>query len=281
MSEHPIYRNLWYLVNALLIVSALFLIYAGAWEFSTRSYLRGFSDAIVPVSASPEERVAVILTWMEHGPARRTTTAVGLFPVRDPQETLNYRALLQVCGSATNAFVNLANSSGVPARRLLLLNAQRRATHVVAEVYLNGRWVVADPAFRIILRGRDQHPLTREELRNPEALAQATQGLVNYDASCNYVRTAHVRMSRIPVVGAMLRKVLDYALPGWEDSVYWTLLLERQSFGALVAAVLLVVFCFLTRISLRRFGESRLGIRQVRVREQLRRAAQSYLSRTG
>lgn len=279
MRQHPFYRNLWYVVNASLIVSLLFLIYAAAWEFSMQSYLKGFSDAIVPLSATPEERVSAILTWMEHGPARATTPTGGLFPLRDPQETLNYRALLQVCGSATNAFVNLANSSGLPARRLLLLNEHRRASHVVAEVYLNGRWVVVDPIFHIILRDRNQHPLTKEELRDPEALAQATQGLVSYDASYSYSRTAHVRLSRIPVVGAILRKVLDHVFLGWEDSVYWTLLLERESFGALLAAVLLVVFSLLARITLRWFGESRLGIPQMRMREQLRRAAQSFLSR--
>ena len=275
MKQHPIFRNFWYAADALLVVSILFLLYAAAWEFSTRSYLTGFSDAIVPVTAPPEEKVAAILSWMEHGPARRTTAATGLFPLRDPQETLNYNALLQVCGSATNAFVNLANSSGIPARRLLLLNEQRRANHVVAEVYLNGRWIVVDPVFRIILRGADQQPLTREQLTDPEVLTQATRGLVRYDASYTYERTAHLRMARIPIIGRALRSTLDYALPGWSDSVYWTLLVERESFGALAAAVCLVLLSFFIRIVLRWFGESRLGIRHVRMREHLKRVAQS------
>jgi hypothetical protein len=281
MKQHPIFRNLWYAANALLIVSLLFLLYAAGWEFSTRSYLKGFSDAIVPVSAPPEERVAAILSWMEHGPARRTSSATGPFSLRDPQETLNYQALLQICGSATNAFVNLANSSGVPSRRLLLLNQDRRATHVVAEVYMNGRWVVVDPVFHIVLRGADQHPLTRNELIDPKILAQAAQGLVAYDASYTYERTAHLRMSRIPVIGSFMRRFLDRVLPGWEDSVYWTLLVERESFGALVGAVFLVLFAFLARMAMRGFGESRLGIHHVRVREHLRRAGQAFLSGVG
>lgn len=275
MSQHPIFRNLWYVANALLVISVLFLLYTSGWEFSTRSYLKGFSDAIVPVTAPPEEKVAAILSWMEHGPARRATAATGLFPLRDPQETLNYQALLQVCGSATNAFVNLANSSGLPARRLLLLNEQRRTNHVVAEVLVNGRWIVVDPLFRIILRGADQHSLTRDELVDPKVLAQATRGLVHYDASYTYERTAHLRMSRIPVMGRVLRSILDRLTPGWEDSVYWTLVVERESFGALMTAALLVLFSFFTRIALRWFGESRLGIHQIRMREYLRRAAQS------
>ena len=31
---------------------------------------------------------------------------------RNPEDTLNYRQFLEVCGTATNAFVNLAESSG-------------------------------------------------------------------------------------------------------------------------------------------------------------------------
>ncbi len=281
MNQHPIFRNLWYAANALLVVSVLFLLYASGWEFSTRSYLKGFSDAIVPVTAPPEEKVAAILSWMEHGPARRITETTDLFSPRNPQDTLNYKALLQVCGSATNAFVNLANSSGVPARRLLLLNKNRQTSHVVAEVYLSGRWVVVDPVFHIVMRDADRHPLTRNELIGPQVLAQATQGLVGYDASYTYDRTVHLRMSRIPIIGSFVRRLLDHVLPGWEDSVYWTLLVERESFGALVGAAFLVVFAFLARMALRKFGELRFGIQHIRVREQLRRAGQSFLSGAG
>lgn len=281
MKQHPIFRNLWYAANALLILSLLFLLYTAVWEYSTRSYLNGFSDAIVPVSAPAEERVAAILSWMQHGPARSGSNAAGPFSLRDPQETLNYRALLQVCGSATNAFVNLANSSGVPARRLLLLNKNRQTSHVVAEVYLSGRWVVVDPVFHIVMRDADQHPLTRNELIDPQVLAQATQGLVGYDASYTYDRTVHLRTSRIPIIGSFMRRLLDHVLPGWEDSVYWTLLVERESFGALVGAAFLVLFAFLARMAVRKFGELRFGIQHIRVREQLRRAGQSFLSGAG
>ena len=281
MKQHPIFRNLWYAANALLILSLLFLLYTTGWEYSTRSYLKGFSDAIVPVSVPAEERVAAILSWMQHGPARSNSNAAGPLSLRDPQETLNYRALLQVCGSATNAFVNLANSSGVPARRLLLLNKNRQTSHVVAEVYLSGRWVVVDPVFHIVMRDADQHPLTRNELIDPQVLAQATQGLVGYDASYTYDRTVHLRTSRIPIIGSFMRRLLDHVLPGWEDSVYWTLLVERESFGALVGAAFLVLFAFLARMAVRKFGELRFGIQHIRVREQLRRAGQSFLSGAG
>ena len=71
---------------------------------------------------------------------------------RDPEDTLNYSGLLHVCGSATNAFVNLADSSGLRARRLLLLSPRGTASHVVAEVSLDGRWVVVDPVFGTLLK---------------------------------------------------------------------------------------------------------------------------------
>jgi hypothetical protein len=46
--------------------------------------------------------------------------------------TLNYTALLRGCGTATNAFENLADSSGLSTRRLLLVNPYHSAKHVVA-----------------------------------------------------------------------------------------------------------------------------------------------------
>jgi hypothetical protein len=49
-----------------------------------------------------------------------------------------------VCGTATNAFINLADSGRLPARRILLLNSDQGAKHVDAEVLVKGRWIVLD-----------------------------------------------------------------------------------------------------------------------------------------
>src|SRR5215469_16931195 len=81
-------------------------------------------------------------------------------------EGIFFQALLQVCGTATNAFENLAVSGGLAARRLLLLDSSSRTKHVDAEVLVNGRWIVVDPAFRVILRSPDGQTLTRDELMN-------------------------------------------------------------------------------------------------------------------
>ena len=122
MKNHPIIRACWFIVNILLLVSLVAVIYGVGWEFSTRSYLKGFSDAIIPASDNPEQKIEAILQWMAHGPVRRSSSDPGGLAARNPEETLNFQQLLAVCGTATNAFVNLAQSIGLRARRLLLLD---------------------------------------------------------------------------------------------------------------------------------------------------------------
>src|SRR2546429_2074517 len=109
-----------------------------------RSYLDGYSDAIVPNFAPPEERVEAILDWMRAGPSRGIAANTATLPTRDPQTTLNYAQLLKVCGTATNAFLNLARASDLRVRRLLLLSRDGMTKHVVAEVLINQRWIVVD-----------------------------------------------------------------------------------------------------------------------------------------
>ena len=118
--RHTLFQVMWFVTNTLLLVAILAAAYSAVWEYSTRRYLEGFSDAIIPASGTPEEKIDAILHWMSNGPARRESAPDG--SVRDPTETLNYASLLKVCGSATNAFVNLADSAGLRSRRLLLLD---------------------------------------------------------------------------------------------------------------------------------------------------------------
>jgi hypothetical protein len=281
MKDHSLYRSAWYSVNGLLIVAIALTLYSMGWEYSTRRYLKGFSDAIVPLSAPPEEKVQAILNWMAHGPARQVAGPDGSAPDRDPTETLNYHALLQVCGSATNAFINLANSAGMDVRRVLLLDSRRLAKHVSAEVRVDGRWIVVDPAFRVILRGVDGKPLTREQLKDPTKFAAATKNIANYNSNYNYDLTTHIRLGRLRVVGRPLRAVLDGALPGWEDSTTTTLLAERESFALMLASFCLVIFLIILRVSLRWYGEKRLGVRTLRIREQIRRAFGAFVDTAG
>src|SRR5271169_5955162 len=181
--------------NLFLAVAFAATMWSGVWEYSVRQYLKGFSDAIVPEAAAPQQKAEAILAWMRTGPPRlEVPLATDLSP-RDPRETLNYRQLLQVCGSATNAFLNLSRSAGLQTRRLLLLSPERTTKHVVAEVYMDGRWAIVDPTYRAILKDAHGNLLTRKDLQNSEIFREATSALPGYLPEYSYERFAHVRIS--------------------------------------------------------------------------------------
>jgi hypothetical protein len=271
--HHPVFRLIWFAGNVLLILSILLVAYSAAWEYSTRRYLKGFSDAVVPASATPEEKIEAILNWMSSGPARRQSGPADLSQHRDPIEALNYASLLKVCGSATSAFVNLADSAGLTARRLLLLDSRQLTKHVVAEVLIEGRWIVVDPAFRVVHRDASGRSLTRQELIDPAVFAAATSGIRGYSPAYTFDRTCHIRLARLGPVGSLLRYTLDRLLPGWEDSATMTLMVERESFAVLVASMVLAIILTLLRISLRWYSRRKFGIHLPFVRDRLRQAS--------
>jgi transglutaminase-like putative cysteine protease len=257
------------------------MIYSGWWEYSVRQYLRGFSDAIVPAAASPQEQVEAILQWMGSGPPRLVATNLGDLSSRDPETTLNYRQLLSVCGSATNAFLNLTRSAGLNTRRLLLLTPEHKTKHVVAEVPIDGRWVIVDPSYRMMLRDAEGHLLTRKELQNPAIFAQATGVVPNYPSEYNYAHFAHVRIARLPLEGFHLRSVLDWISPDWEESLDWSLLLERESFFALVTAATLTFVFLALRFLLAWYADYRLRIPRFHLREHFLRAGAAFFGTPG
>ena len=242
-----LFRPVWWLSNVLLAVALVATMWSGVWEFSLRQYLKGFSDAIVPEAASPQQKVEAILAWMSNGPLRLSTDHPDNLSPRDPQETLNYQQLLGVCGSATNAFLNLSRSAGLEARRLLLLTPERTAKHVVAEVHLDGRWVIVDPGYRLLMKDARGNLLTRKDLQNPETLREATSSLPHYPPEYSYERFAHVRLTALPFHGMGVRKLLDRFFPGWEEYSDWNLLLERRSFLYLFLSANSLIFLVLLR----------------------------------
>lgn len=277
---HPAFRMLVRLSNVLLLLAIVGALYCAAWEYSTQRYVDAFSDAIVPVTGSPQQKIQTILDWMAHPPARFTTGIVGTPNDRDPLDTLNYKALLQVCGTATNAFINLADTSDLSARRLLLLGPDGRTRHVDAEVRINGRWFVVDPTFRVILRGADGKMLTRRELANPTVFAAATRGIPQYDPSYDFEHTAHIRIAAVPLVGKPAGRVLDSLLPGWQDSALISLIVERQSLLNLDTALLVALLLLVFRLVLFWFGAARLGIHLVPVSSRVRCAYRAFLHPT-
>jgi Transglutaminase-like superfamily len=279
--RHRFFWTAWHACSGLLAVTVLLAAYSAVWEYSTRRYLKGFSDAIVPAESTPVDKIQAILNWMSRGPARLDAGPPEAREDRDPADTLNYASLLEVCGTATNAFINLADSAGLSSRRLLLLDSHRSAMHVVAEVLVNGRWIIVDPAFRTIPRGPGGTLLTRNDLADPAVFAAATRNIPNYDPAYNYERTVHVRLARMPYVGNPLRKILNMLAPGWENSSELSLLLERESLASMVLALTLVVFAALLRVSLRWYAAARLGIRPLHLHRRMARACYGFLNMAG
>ena len=272
MKNHSIIRVCWFVVNILLVISLVAVIYSVGWEFSTRSYLKGFSDAIIPASDNPEQKVEAILQWMAHGPVRRISSDPIALAARNPEETLNFQQLLAVCGTATNAFVNLAQSTGLRARRLLLLSQNGLSKHVVVEVLIGDQWAVVDPSYRFVFRLPDGRFPTRMELKDPSVFQAATQSIPNYPAAYTYENTVHVRLARIPWVGKHLRGIFNFIWPPWEEAINWTLLVERDSFAMLVASIFLLCFALAVRLLLGWYCKNKLGIARERLRDQILRA---------
>jgi len=276
--RHRVFRAAWWIINALLAVAILSTLYAGVREFSVRRYLDGYSDAIVPNFLPTEEKVEAILNWMRAEPSRGVAEDPEKLARRDPQITLNYVQLLRVCGTATNAFLNLARASDLQVRRLLLLTPDRQAKHVVAEVLIDGRWIIVDPTYRVIMKDAQGRFLTRKDLQNPAIFEQAVSAIPNYRREYSYERFAHVRLARLPLEGLHLRKVFDSIYPGWDEAVDWSLLLERESFLYLVLAALATLFFLLLREVLAWYADSRLRIPRFHLREHMIRAGAAFFS---
>ena len=274
--KHTVFKIVWKAANLLLVVCLAGLVYSAAWEYSVRQYLDGFSDAIVPVPATPQQKVEAILSWMRSGPPRAVATDPDALPQRDPETTLNYKQLLSVCGTATNAFLNLARSSDLDVRRLLLLTPERTTKHVVAEVLLDGKWVIVDPTYRLLMRDKQGKLLTRRDLQNPAVFAEATSVIANYPAMYNYTSYAHVRLAKLPLQGLHLRTTLDKIYPGWDEVLDWSLLLERESFFVLCVFIAGSVFFLIVRESLALYADRKLKVRRFHLREHFARAGAAF-----
>lgn len=278
---HYLFRLILRLTDCLSLIAIIAIVYCFAWEYSTQRYVDAFSDAIVPVAGTSEQKIQSILDWMTHPPARFISGITGAPNDRDPIDTLNYKALLQVCGTATNAFINLADTSDLRSRRLLLLGADGGTRHVDAEVWINGRWFVVDPTFRVILRGPHGEMLTERELANPSVFAAATRTIPRYDPSYNFEHTAHIRIAKIPFIGKRAGQVLDSIAPHWQDSAEISLLAERDSLLALTVALIVALLLFLLCFSAHWYGKNRLKIPSSGLIGRFRSAVRGFVSPVG
>jgi hypothetical protein len=278
ISRHAIFRTLWWSSNLLLAIAFVALIYSCVREYSVRRYLDGFSDAIVPDVLPDEQKVNAILSWMRAEPSRAIASSPDSLALRDPEMTLNYRQLLNVCGTATNAFLNLARSSDLRVRRSLLLTPDRSTKHVVAEVLIGDRWIIVDPTYRVIMKDAGGRYLTRQDLRNPAIFAEAVNAIPNYPRQYNFENFAHVRLERLPLAGFHLRGLLDRVYPGWDEAIDWSLLLERESFFYIVTSATALAFFLFMRTLLGWYADRRLRIPRFHLREHAVRAGAAFLS---
>jgi len=278
VKHQSIFRVSWWTVNILLLGALLATIYTGYWEMTVREYLDGFSDAVVSDSAAPMEKVDAILRWMRYGPPRPDAPDLAVLSARDPQDTLNYHQLLEVCGSATNAFLNLSRSTGLQTRRLLLLSSDRNTKHVVAEVFIDGRWIIVDPSYRAVMRDAQGRLLTRKDLQDPEIFRQATANIPHYLPEYSYERYAHVRLSALPFQGFHIRALLDRFFPTWDEYIEWSLLLERRSFFYFFLSMCTVLVLLLLRIFLGWLADHRLHIPRFHLRANLIRATTAFFT---
>jgi hypothetical protein len=262
--SHRVFRTFWWATNALLALAIAGTLVTGVHELSVRRYLKGFSDAIIPEASTPRQKVEAILTWMRLGPPRYEVQDAASLSPRDPTDTLNYRQLLEVCGSATNAFLNLSRSAGMESRRLLLLSPNRTAKHVVAETKLDGRWIIVDATYRVIMKDAHGNLLTRKDLQDPKTFQEAISQIPGYPPSYSYEKFAHVRLGR--------------AFPGWDEYVDWSLLLERRSFAYFFLCANALIFLLLLRLLLAWLADHRLRVPRVRLRTSLGRATASFFS---
>jgi hypothetical protein len=72
--------------------------------------------------------------------------------------------------------------------------------------------------------------------------------------------------------------VLDTVMPGWDEAVDWSLLLERRSFAFFFLSVWALLFFLLLRIALACLADHRLLIPRLRLRTSLTRATATFFS---
>ena len=119
-----LFRILWRSANVALVVTVLALVYSAGWEYSVRRYLDGFTDAIIPANAT-RRATSRIHSGVD---AQRPAALLGSHAYRlsDPRSGSDSELpsnCCSVCGTATNAFLNLARSADLQTRRLLLADS--------------------------------------------------------------------------------------------------------------------------------------------------------------
>ncbi|HXW89876.1 MAG TPA: hypothetical protein VEK33_04950 [Terriglobales bacterium] len=247
--QHRLSAMLGYSASAFAIGGSVLLLYGLAWTYSTHRYLKGFADAIIPLDGTPQQKTEALLTWLRYEPERSGTLLQGgSATLRDPVNIVQNGRLLKFCGSAGNAFINLADVAGLNTRRLLLLDRAGSVMHVVVEVEWAERWVSVDPQLPQVFRDHSGRPLTKEELRDPGTFQDAISRMPNYNPAYSFERTAYLHLKRIPFVGDLGQRTLDQFFPGWEQAIDWGYFAENPSLWPVLWSLPLLLLSVLVRV---------------------------------
>jgi hypothetical protein len=160
----------------------------------------------------------------------------------------------------------------------LLLTPVRTAKHVVAEVLLDGRWVIVDATYRVILKDRRGNLLTRRELQDPAIFREATSLIPNYVQDYNYESFAHVRLAALPLRGFHIRRQLDRFFPGGDEYLDWSLLLERRSFLLFFLTLNALLCLLMLRVIFALLADHHFQVPRFRLRHHLSRAISAFFS---
>jgi hypothetical protein len=265
--------------RAWVIFALGLFVYGSIWNLSTRRYLKGFSDAIIPLEGSEQERTEALLRWFRHEPQRLEASGAGMGGTRDTVIIVRDARLLKVCGSATNAFINLAATADLKTRRLLLLAKSGTAMHVVAEVKWGDRWVVVDPQQGGVFRDHLGRALSKEELRDPMVFRDAISGMPGYNPEYTFERTIHIHLRRIPF-GSFLRRTLTHFFPGWEEAVNWSYIPENPSLWPILISIPLFFLGMILNWVLGWYERKKLGYIAPGLRARLLRAGRALVYRS-
>jgi hypothetical protein len=149
---------------------------------------------------------------------------------------------------------------------------------VVAEVLLDGRWIIVDPTYRVMLKDGQGNLLTRSQLHDPATFREAITPIPKYLPEYNYDNYAHVRISALPFHGFHIREQLDRFFPGWDEYLDWSLLLERRSFLFFFLSVNALLCLLILRVVMGFLADHHLRVPRYRLRNKLSRAIAAFFS---
>jgi hypothetical protein len=87
-----------------------------------------------------------------------------------------------------------------------------------------------------------------------------------------------VRAAAIPYVGTAVRHLLDGTAPAWDDSLDWSLLLERRSFMYYFLAANALIALLLVRIVIAWLADHRFQVPRFHLRANLSRATTAFFT---